>query len=108
MTHILLIVKGSINREQSNTPDELSVQAQAAWSAIRKEFVNGMVESSSTRLCAAFALRGQWLNGDWDVIRDLRRDVRSREGIVHAREAQAESHQRFVEGSWEFFVTLSS
>jgi hypothetical protein len=91
--------KGSINREQCNTPEELSVEAQTALAAISMESVNGMVESSSTRLCAVLALKGQCLNCHCSVVRDLRRGVQTPEGIAHARKAQAESLQRFVEGS---------
>jgi hypothetical protein len=67
------IGKGSINREQCNTPEELSVEAQAALAAITMESVSGMVESYSIRLCAVVALSGQCLNGHRDVIADLRR-----------------------------------
>jgi hypothetical protein len=65
-----------------------------------------MVGSYSTRLCAVFALRGQCLNGHCSVMRDLRRGRQTLEGIVHAQEAQAESLQRFVEGSRALFVVL--
>jgi hypothetical protein len=50
---------GSINREQWNTAEELSIQAQAALSAISMESVNGMVESSSTDLWTVLALKGK-------------------------------------------------
>jgi hypothetical protein len=40
--------KDSINREQCNTSKELSIQAQAALTAISMESVNGMAESYST------------------------------------------------------------
>jgi hypothetical protein len=49
--------KGSINCEQGNTPEELSVRARAAWDAVSMESVTEMVESYSTRLCAVLALR---------------------------------------------------
>jgi hypothetical protein len=78
--------KGSINSEQCNTPEEFSVQAKAALAAIPISSVNGMVESSSAHLCAVLALNG----------------------TVHAREAQTESLQRFVEESRELFTALSS
>jgi hypothetical protein len=42
--------KGSINREQCNTPEELSVQAQTASDAVSVDSVNEMAESSSTLL----------------------------------------------------------
>jgi hypothetical protein len=64
--------KGSINREQCSTPEELSVQAKAALTAIPISFVNGMVESSSALLWAVLALSGQCLNGHPDVMRDLK------------------------------------
>jgi hypothetical protein len=60
--------KGSINREQCNTPEELSVQEQAALVAISMEFVNGMVGSYSIRPCALLVLRGQCQNGGRDVL----------------------------------------
>jgi hypothetical protein len=96
--------KGSINREECNTPDELSVQAQAAWAANTIESVNGLVRSYSTSLCAILVLRGQWANGHPEVMRDLRRGRQTAEGIVHAQEAQAESLQRFVEGNRKLFA----
>jgi hypothetical protein len=102
------MVKGSINREQCNTPEELSVQAQAAEAAITMSSVNGMVVSCSIRLTADLVLRGQCLNGHRDVIKDLCRSIQTPDGIVHAREAQANSLQRFVEGDWELFAALSS
>jgi hypothetical protein len=90
--------KGSINRKQCNTPEELSVQAQAALAAITMSFVNGMLVSSSTRRCAVLVLSGQCLHGRRDVMRDLRHAVQTSEGIAHAREAQAKSLQGFVRG----------
>jgi hypothetical protein len=53
--------KGSINREQCNTPEELSVQAQTASDAVSVDSVNEMAESSSTHLCAILVLNGQSL-----------------------------------------------
>jgi transposase len=91
--------KGSINREQCNTPEELSVEAQTPVAAISMESVNGMIESYSTRLCAILALRGQCLNWHCSVMRDLRCGVRTPEEIAHARKAQAKSLQRFVKGN---------
>jgi hypothetical protein len=100
--------KCSINREQCNTPEELSVQAQAALAAITMNSINGMIENYSTLLCAILALRGQCLNVHPDVVRDLRHGVRIPEEIAHARETQTESLQKFVEGSRELFAILSS
>jgi hypothetical protein len=51
--------KGSINLEQYNTPELLSVQAQTALAAITMDSINRMAERSSGRLCAVFALTGQ-------------------------------------------------
>jgi hypothetical protein len=42
--------RGSIKREQYKTPEELSVQAEAALDALTISSVTGMVESESTRL----------------------------------------------------------
>jgi hypothetical protein len=49
--------KGTINREQCNTPEELSVQAQASREPITMSSINGIVESYSTPFCAILALR---------------------------------------------------
>jgi hypothetical protein len=100
--------KDSINREQCNTPEELSVQAEAALTAITMESLNGMVESYSTRLRVILALSGQCLNRHRDVMRDLRLSRQTPEGIAHAREAQTESLPRFVEGSRALLTALSS
>jgi hypothetical protein len=100
------IGKGSINREQCNTPEELSVQAQAALAVITISSVNGMVESYSTRFCAVLVLRGQCLNGLRDVMRDLVRGRQTPEGIAHAQEVSAESLQGFVKGSRELLAAL--
>jgi hypothetical protein len=51
---------------------------------------------------------GQRLNGDRDVMRDLRGGVRTPEGIAHAREALTESLRGFVEGRRELFAAVSS
>jgi hypothetical protein len=49
---------GSVNREQCNTPEELSFQVQAALAAITMDSVNEMVGSSSTCLCDVLVLKG--------------------------------------------------
>jgi hypothetical protein len=100
--------KGAINREQCSTPDELSVQTQAALAAITMSSVNGMVGSYSTRPCAVLVVREQCYHGHPDVIRDLHHGIQTPEGIAHAREPQTESLQTFVEGSRELFAALSS
>jgi hypothetical protein len=98
----------SINREECNTSEKFSVQAQAALNAISMESVNGMVENYSTCLCAVLVLRGQCLNVHRSVMRDLHLGVLTPDEIAHAREAQTESLQRFVEGSRRSFTALSS
>jgi hypothetical protein len=64
--------KGSINREQCNTPEELSVQAPAALAAITISSINGIVESYSTGFCAVLILRGQCLHFRRSPMKDLR------------------------------------
>jgi hypothetical protein len=93
--------KGSINREYCNTPEELSVHAQVVLAAITIWSVNGLVGSSSNRLCIVFALSGKCRNGHCDVMRDLRPGGRISEGIAHAREASAECLQGSIEESRE-------
>jgi hypothetical protein len=93
-----------MNCEQCNTPTELSVQAQAALAATSTESVTGMVESYSIHFCAVLALKGLCLNAHRSVKMELRRGVRTSEEISHAREGQAESLQRFVQGTRELFA----
>jgi hypothetical protein len=100
--------KGSINRERCTTPEELSIQAQATLAIITMDSVNGMTGSSSTCLCAILALKGQCLNGHPNVMRDLRRDRQTAEGIADAGEAHAETLQRFVERSRALSAALST
>jgi hypothetical protein len=102
------MAKGLINRERCNPTEERYVRARAVWDSITIESVNGMVGSYSTRLCTVLALMGQWLNGHPDVMRDVCRGGRTPEGIASASEGQAESLQRFVEGSRTLFAALSS
>jgi hypothetical protein len=67
-----------------------------------------MIGSYYIRLCAILALKGQCLHGHCDVMRDLRRGRQTPDGISHAREAQAESLQGFVEVSRELLAALLS
>jgi thiamine phosphate synthase YjbQ (UPF0047 family) len=90
-----LMGKCSISRKQRNTREELSDQAQAALAAITMSSVNGMVENYSTHLTAILVLRKQCLNRHRDVMKDLRRDRQTPEGIAHAQEAQTESLQSY-------------
>jgi hypothetical protein len=53
------IGKSSVNREQCNAPEDLLLQAKAAWTNITMLFVNGRVESHFTGLCTVLLLRGQ-------------------------------------------------
>jgi hypothetical protein len=89
---------GSINHEQCNIREELSVQVQAALAAITMEFIDGMAESYSTRLCVDLIRRGQCRNGRRDILRDLCRGMQTSEGIACAQEAQAEALERSLRG----------
>jgi hypothetical protein len=96
--------KYSINCEQCNAPEELSVQTQVALDIITMSSVNGIVENYSACLTAVGTQSGQCL----DVTRDFQRSVRTPEEIPHAGEAQTESLERFVEGNRELLAAMSS
>jgi hypothetical protein len=98
---------GSINRESSSPPEELSFRAQEAWAAISLDSVNGMIESDSSRICLMLALRQQSLNDHPNVMRDLQPGGRTSEAMNGASQIQAESLRRLGERSQELFVAGS-
>jgi transposase len=98
------VLKTRITVSNCKTPDDIWLQAQAAWDEISIEEVNNLIDSFTSRLRTVEALDGQSLNGHRNVQVMLTRGYTT-EQIRQMRTEEQKILKKFLDESEHLFET---